>query len=320
MKHKLYEAMRKGHQILAAEHDSTPPETALRGGNSGCFVGESQIAGACPKSAVLRYFGIQKPTSFDQQLMFDAGVNNEDAVTAMLGAAGVYYRCEENWPTKWEAGGIPVTGRPDIVVGQETGPLEKDFIPEYGVEEKLLCSVWSVMKNAHFIVGGGPKTNHVIQAAHYSWQNDYLPWVIHYSSRVNWAIPFYAQRPSKKNPEGYFTEDHRALRRDDKGIPYTFLPFVSLYDLTWVEDTLLIDNQLTAISGEGIRKYYEYLAACIKSREVPKIQSLYNHKGELIPIDKNEAVRYYDFIEAREDSGFDTWLDDCREIAKENEA
>ena len=322
-KHRLYNKLQEGYKNLTAEEDrGADATTALRGGNSGCFLSEDMIAGADPRASILRYFGIEISEGFDQQLMFDAGLKNEDSVTEQLKAAGQSFLCEEEIPTVWSAKGIPVTGRPDVVVGSWSEPDKHgQFCPEYGIELKMLCSVWSVMKQAHFIKDSKPKTNHVIQAAHYSWQNDYLPWVLQYISRTNWAIPFYAQKPSKKNPEGYFSEpDHRALRKDDKGVPYTFLPFMSLYDLTWDNDILSIDDAVTAVTGGGINQYYRYVAECIQNKTVPEIQSLYDHTGALIPVDKNENIRYFKFTEARENSGFDTWLDDCRAIAKEANA
>jgi len=325
MKNRLYNKLQEGYKILTAEENrGADAGTALRGGNSGCFVGTDQIAGADPRTSILRYFGIEISEGFDQQLMFDAGLKNEDSVTEQLKAAGVDFLCEEEIPTVWSAKGIPVTGRPDVVVGKMIPGVSGSklhFDPEYGIELKMLCSVWSVMKQAHFIKDSKPKTNHVIQAAHYSWQNNYLPWVLQYISRTNWAIPFHAQKPSKKNPEGYFTDpDHRALRKDDKGIPYTFLPFMSLYDLTWNNGMLAIDDTVTAVTSGGINEYYRYVADCIQTKQVPEIQSLYDYNCDLIPVDKNENIRYFKFSEAREDSGFDTWLDDCRAIAKEANA
>ena len=316
MKHKLIGSLVSGFDAMeAAASIVEESKDALRGGNSGCFVEEGRIAGSDPRVGILRYFGIQEKTDYRKQLMFDAGLTNEDSIVGQLKAAGCAVRMEEEVPVKWKAGHMDVTGRPDVMVGEV---MDDKFAAEYGIELKLFCSVWSVMKHANFIRESKPKTDHIIQAAHYSWQNSYLPWVVLYANRVNWSIPFYAQKKTKRMPDGYFTDrDSPALRKSDDDVPYTFLPFVCGYDLSWDGDQLLVEGKHSAVRGEGIRQYYEYLASCIKDREVPEIQSLYDFNGDRIPEDKNDNIRYYKFKEARENLGLDTWLEDCKEITKD---
>lgn len=320
MKKKLFSALQTGYDALEARRDMAEAgKDSLRGGNSGCFVGEGKIAGCDPRVSVLRYFGVETKEGYSKQLMFDAGLTNEDSITAQLLASNTAFKREEECPVAWEAGGMAVTGRPDVKVGRLDlldGSTLHGFIDEYGIELKLFCSVYSVIKHAHF-AGGVPKTDHIIQSAHYSWQNNYLPWVLLYTSRVNWAVPYYATKPSQKKPEGYFCDPtHPALGYDDSGRPYRIEPFLSAYDLTWKEDRLIVGEHETAVTGEGVRQYYEYVAKCIQERIVPETNSLYDFMGNKIPDDKNDNIRYYDFKEADESKGFDYWLANCKEITE----
>ena len=75
----LYATLVKGWETQKKAHDQKEEAAlhTLRGGNSGCKVGDI-IFGADPREVVLRYFGISTATSFDDQLGFDAGFANED--------------------------------------------------------------------------------------------------------------------------------------------------------------------------------------------------------------------------------------------------
>jgi hypothetical protein len=309
---KLFNSLRQGwehNQLQRPKEDAEKNavlgvESRLRGGNSGCFI-DGKVAGYDPRKTILRYMGIEMPSDFETNLMFD--------------------------PIQWQtSNGTYVTGRPDIVVGEyeeytiphSDGARTMRFKPEYGVEEKLICSPHSAMKHANF-AKNAPKTEHMIQSAHYSWQNNYLPWVIHYTSRVNW--PYMYGEPSKSNPKGWWTDpDHPAINRPSPGArPFRITPFQSFYDLTWeVNDTrtdgvALIDGRPTAVTAQGIKEYYDYCARCIANKIVPKVPSTLDLWGDEFPLDKNEQLKYYEFSEAREDDGWDVWINDCRQIMED---
>ena len=272
-----------------------------RGGNSGCMTEDGTIIGYNPRHTVLRHLGVEKRVTLDDDLIFDAGFRNEDHLTELLGLAGVRYKCEEDIPVAWALpNGQTITGRPDIVVG-----LDGDsWVPHYGIEVKLISSNGKMMAHSHF-GEANPNAKHVCQGAHYSSKFG-IDWVLAYISRAHYTSFYW--RPDR------FQFEHRSMLVDESnGKVIKVGPFMSLYDLTWDGDKLLIDDKPTIITASGIERYYQYCSDCVKNEVIPERGGEVDIFGK--KVDKNENVLYDDFNGATEVS-FEAWVADCREIAE----
>jgi len=306
-KHILYQFLQDGYTKMkeGSEAAENAKRETLRGGSGGCITKDGKVIGNDPRKVLLRYFGVQTPVGFNQQLMFDAGLSSEDNWTALLDHNQTSFKCEEEIPMRREIDMDGkkhlITGRPDIVVGDES---DGTFTPSLGVELKLICSVHTLVKVANF-ADNKPKSDNVIQSAIYADHFD-VPWVLAYTSRVNWAAPYYAKNR--------WTFDHDALKKDDKGNVYNITPFISLYDLWFEGDVLMLDGEPTAITRSGILRYYKYLAYCADNRVIPDKRTSRDHMGQPFAPNKNENIRYYDFKDEVTNQGFDTWLESCRKI------
>lgn len=307
-KHILYQHLQDGYGVMktGAEAAEAGKSFTLRGGSGGCITEEGHVIGNDPRKVLLRYFGVQTPVAFENQLMFDAGLSNEDSWTELLKKNGTTFRCEEEIPMTRiiNVGGEEhkITGRPDIVLGNDD---IDGFTPTLGIELKLICSVHTLVKVANF-GDGKPKSDNVIQSAVYADHFD-IPWVLAYTSRVNWAAPYYAK--------SRWQYDHRALKRDEKGNVYNITPFISMYDLRFDEDILLLDDEPTAITRSGILRYYQYLAHCADNKIIPDSRTNRDFMGQPFAAGKNDNVKYYEFSKETLDQGFDEWVASCKVIA-----
>jgi len=153
----------------------------LRAGQTGMADEFGNIAGQCAAQAWLRSQGVEynKPDA-KTMIMFDGGNANEDAWLKVLKAGwDGPILCEEEIPTRWLTDSeTPVTGRPDVVL------CDKDEKPQLGIELKQCMSFWSVRD---VLFEGNPKTAHLLQAAHYSWQLG-IPFELWYTGRSEFAI------------------------------------------------------------------------------------------------------------------------------------
>ncbi len=137
--------------------------------------------------------------------------------------------------------------------------MHPDGTPDVGVELKGIFSMWSAI-GVHFDLK--PKSDNLIQAAHYSWALGKLPWWLIYSSRGEFHVstaPRWLQDKFKPGP--VYDVEYR-----DDGAPLKITPFNRVYDLTWNKDGHLyyqtdgLDTPVkTAITGEGIKAFYESL-------------------------------------------------------------
>lgn len=318
-KFQLYQRLQDGQAIKQKKYEADSKETLgrWRGGSGGCITDDGKLIGNDPRKVVLRYNDIQTVVSFDKQLMFQHGFSNEDNWLEWLHAADVVTRCEEEIPMtrEFDVNGIThkITGRPDTIVGSYPEGLPKtveNFKPALGIEYKAVCSFHTAMKVANFI-DNKPKSDNVVQSAIYA-DHFNIPWVLAYTSRVNFPVSY--GWPSKSNPDGRFTE-HRALKCDDNGREFTLQPFVSLYDLEFIGDVFHLDGEPTAITRQGIERYYTYLAECQDNKTVPELRPLYDHWGKKIPAAKNDALRYDDFVSGYSED-WDEWIEACTLIAE----
>lgn len=272
------ELLKKGHDILNAKHDELE-KTKLgtyRGGNSGAKLG-NKIYGKCHRITLARTLGYAPDIATDRNIMFAAGVTNEDSWNDVLVAAwdGVVLR-EEEVPIKWmTTAGTPVTGRPDFVLAERTmtipnpadpspfaGDVSVEVVkPVLGLELKLVSSFWTMVS---VLIGREPKSDHVIQAAHYSWQLG-IPFELWYTSRVDWAISGWTEkffRGMDKLMSWVWNEP--IIASGAKG-PKKVFPFYIGYELEWDGDLMYYrqvgtaDWFATVVTKESIANYYNFI-------------------------------------------------------------
>lgn len=242
----------------------------LRAGNSGCLVdvdNEPTVLGKCGRLTHLRSLGWDEATEDQRQLMFGAGYDNEDEWLGTLSRGyGGTIRREGEIPIRWTtSSGVVVTGRPDIVMGQElqrgapSSEPKVEFTPELGLELKLVSSIWTAYDVHYKLV---PKTPHLVQAAHYMWQLG-VPYKLLYTSRVDWHPPRFPAVQNKILSAGYDIKTKDGPRGAEV---VKIFPFFREYELELRDGRLYYYTQgLTApvetyITIEGIQAYYEWVA------------------------------------------------------------
>lgn len=286
-----------------------------RGGNSGCITEDGLIIGASPRDAVLRHLGIEIPPTLDDDLIFEAGFKNEEHWTELLTWANVPHKQEEEIPVKWALpNGETITGRPDIVVGARNTDATRPgvFVPEFGVELKLISSNGKMMRHSHF-GEANPIPYMVCQSAHYSSQMG-LPWVLAYTSRAHYTAFYWGAAKWKFNQNG--TEPHRSCIVDQKkGTVVNVKPFISMYTLTWEGDNLLMDGNETIITASGIERFYQYCSDCVRDKVIPTHGDNIDIWGKKEP-KQSPHVMYDDFAEANTEAGFDQWVTECKDIVE----
>lgn len=296
MKLQLYEMLQRGFEEKQARdkaHRLANPGGSWRGGNSGCITEDGTIIGSSPRGAVLRHLGIEMPTTLDDDLIFDAGLRNEDHWADLLKLANVPHLQEEECPIKWALpNGETITGRPDILLPDK-----------FGIELKLISSNGKMQRHSHF-GGANPIAYHVCQAAHYSHQAG-IPWVLAYTSRAHYTAFYFGA--------GRWKYEHRSMLMGDNGKVINVKPFISMYDITWDGDNMLMDGKPTIITATGIERFYQYCSDCVRNKVIPE------HGGEIDIWGKKEEkgshhVTYDDFAEAPTNLGFDEWIVNCRDI------
>lgn len=168
----------------------------LRGGSTGMVNEQGEVIGTCAAQAYLRMKGINgKPVDAAKELMFAGGRLNEDHWLSVLKESyDGPILCEEDISTCWKTDqGIPVTGRPDIVLCTNTTPDDPKAIasgdtfvkPACGIELK---QVMSVNSGYNVLIKKTPQLKHLMQAAHYMWQLD-CPFELWYTNRNNLDMP-----------------------------------------------------------------------------------------------------------------------------------
>jgi len=298
---KIYALLNKGFEEMQERRriEEDQKEPALRGGNSGAMLPDGTIIGGDPRIAVLRYLGIETPVDFDLQLLFHAGLLNEEAVAELLEMSGAKFKREEDCPVEWMTkNGSSVTGRPDF------GELEIDG-KKGGIELKAILGNWSAVKYAHFGYAK-PKPDNVCQGAHYFFKSGADFWVLMYISRSHTS--FYVGADKLKDP------NHRALKMN-KGKAVGAKPFMSIYEMQKGEDGFIyMDGKKTVIDEASIDRYYEYVYDCIRNEKVPVVNSAADIYGN--PIKLKEYNTY--FIYDTRISNWSEWVLDCQQRALES--
>lgn len=311
----LYSMLQNGFAIKQENRrreQEANPGADWRGGNSGCITEDGVIIGESPRKAILRHLGIEMPTTLDDDLIFEAGFKNEEHWSELLTLANVPHKEEEDIPISWALpNGETVGGRPDIVIGSRNTDSRK-FVPEFGVELKLISSNGKMMRHAHF-GEANPISYHVCQAAHYSSKMG-IDWVLAYTNRAHFTAFYWGPAKWKFNQTDSLP--HRACLTDPKnGKVISVAPFISMYDITWDGDTMLMDGKPTIITASGVERFYQYCSDCIRDKIIPP------HGSDVDIWGKKEAKgshhpKYDEYAEANEDDGFDQWILECRDIAE----
>ncbi len=301
----VLELFRKGQETLKqkARDLEAGKSGVLRAGNAGLWFEDGKHTGYCAAKTWLRFKGIsieslgQEAEVKSRELMFEAGRINEDAwydVLANSGWQGAIKR-EEEIPIKWELqkSKISVTGRPDMVLLDETGK------PAHGIELKLVSAIWTART---VLVARTPKLAHLIQAAHYMWKLD-APFEIWYTNRTDFeckadfslaAYPQYGEPGSEHFTYRFYKHDAdpetgkfkqkpienetqflllREAGEEVSAVVAKYKPFIQGFKLQfdnkgrlWYLDACNpeAEAKMTVVTREGIERYYETIATMDK--------------------------------------------------------
>ena len=270
---KIQELFELGTRNMVMAHDELEKTKVgiLRAGNTGLMLADGRVTGKCARLTYLRYKGIRvEEADYSRELMFAAGRTNEDSWLEVLRAADptLVIKREEEIPIAWTTdNGVPVTGRPDIVLGHN-GLLSGKFVPEIGIELKQACSLWTVRDVG---IQMKPKMLHLMQAAHYSWQLG-IPFELWYTNRTDFAVMGWAQRNFPKPGE----PGSDRCEYNDKGEIKKVLPFVQGYELMWTPAGQMNYRAVgherwttTLITQQGIVDYFSTVAAMDETDVLP---------------------------------------------------
>jgi hypothetical protein len=298
-KHYYYKMLRLGYlrKELRDRKERLAAPLSLRGGNSSACFG-NRIIGLNPKSAVLRYLGLELPNSFDTQLLFAGGFGNETHHSELLNEAGVDFKEEEQVPINWsvtvlnddeEPITFPISGRPDHC-------LMKDDKVVFVLEQKQIASSWKSFTLANF-GEAQPKPENICQAAHYSYMHGKVPSALVYTSRT-WNA---AKKPTSK----FINPEHRAVMKGGEDFVIGIKPHMALYDLEWRDDDYLyMDARKTVITFARIQQYYELIAHSIVTKTIPDFH--YSDQWGK-PMTKSKVEKYWNFKDCPE-TDWDTWI------------
>jgi hypothetical protein len=320
---KAIDLYQQGRNVEIKEHAEAEvtKKGTLRGGSSGCLTDHGDIYGTCHRMALARYKGFQPEIEEISYTWFDAGFANEDAWMKKLGktveAMGPDYelKAEEECPIVWEANGVKVTGRPDIMI------FEKG-VPILGLELKVVCAVNSAIS---IYCEDKPKINNLIQAAHYSMAHN-CPFNLVYSFRNRSIAPGWASRfkdkltvkekifPPRMRKDGTYGKEF--VKRE-----YIIEPFTKEFRVGFEGDKVYYikdngDRVNTPLTGEGIRRYYELIVDMEKDKDLHTRIAQTDLEGKLLPYD---PCNYCPFKDACDDFeyDYDSWMDKIRLICEE---
>ena len=257
----------------------------LRAGSTGFINEQGEFLGSsnsCPRLLLLRSLGIDKTSvekMIEDDLMFGAGRSNEVEWVNTLKAGvkakgfGIDVLREEEFPIAWSLdNGVKVTGRPDIILrGKQSGK------PLLGVELKQIVALSSAVK-----VLIEPKFSHLLQAAHYSYILGKIPYELWYTNRSIWPIADISSEWLLKDflavikPDSPFVEKVTKQGQDLIGKLKTYRKG---YKLIWRKNDKGQDSleyhgigeslsQVTCITWDGIKKYFEFVSEMIKTNEL----------------------------------------------------
>lgn len=238
----------------------------LRVGSAGCMISDDACIGKCPQTALARFLGYQLPVD-SSQAYFDGGIDNESVWDANMIASGQEFKCEEDIPIVHTLPcGTKITGRPDMVLGEEVEKHEKytHFTPRLMIELKACQATNSA---AQKILQEKPATDHLIQAATYSMFLG-VPASLVYTSNVSGGIT------------NYFTSKEVG----QKDVSFGKIEFRLGWDqgnLYYMQGNNKID---TVVTQQGILDYYSNIAKMAREGKPNLIyQDMIDVEGEMLP-------------------------------------
>jgi hypothetical protein len=308
----------KGRQLEISEHEAQEvhKKHTLRGGSSGCISKSGDVYGTCHRKAWARFSGLQSSPEDIAYTWFDAGYGNEDIWLKKMERAvadlGPQFsvKSEEECPIKWEAAGVPVTGRPDIMVFEGETPV-------LGVELKVVCTVNSAI-NVH--CKDEPKIDNLIQAAHYSMAHN-CPFNLVYSFRSRSRVPGWAERYKDKLTLSYEKtfENSKTGRKFTKR-EYAIEPFIKEFKIGFEDDVIFYikengEKVITNFTASGIKKYYELVAKIGENKDLHTRVANKDLEGNILPYD---PCNYCPLQEACDnfENDYDSWMDKVKLICE----
>lgn len=316
---KIIDKLKLARQInsgISSEHEKARIGT-LRGGSGGIATLEGETAGRCPRLSYLRSIGLEVQDEMPEEklIVFDRGKDQEYSVLNDIERTLSNDTCllkEEQIPTEWfTKNGMKVTGRPDGVICKIV-PLNKRLLGVgysntlvLGLEIKSIGSFWV---SRDVLLAGKPKLDHLIQAAHYSWQlgkqvglsdQEGLPYKLIYRQNSQLIIPKYPTKGGglpipgfisqflPKNKDDTTHKLHGLIKFDKSGVPGEIKPYTLVYDIKIVDGTLKFKPESdeeyieTVVTVEGIRQYYELVSKLKESgAEAPVAPDSIDYSGE----------------------------------------
>lgn len=175
----VIEMTEQGQIALSLEHAAKEVDKlhTLRIGSAGCITEDGEFIGANPYMVLARFMGYSTKKTLGTYNIFDTGYANEYSWEANLKAANIPFLTEEEYPVNVAVGKYRLTGRPDLVLGDNSSGV---FVATQGVELKAMCSSNTV----RMFASEDPKTENLIQAATYSMHLG-IPWTLAYSAGFN---------------------------------------------------------------------------------------------------------------------------------------
>ena len=322
-----YELVTAGLRAIREAHDvlETGKQGTLRAGNTGVVLADGTVVGKCARLTYLRAIGIDAgDDDASRELMFGAGTSNEDRWYDMLVRGGISpdrIRRETEIPIIWKtSSGRLVTGRPDLVL-VSPGAREQDgtegVVPERLIELKLVSSLWT---GRDVLVRGEPKTMHLMQAAHYSWQLG-CPGELWYTNRTDFHIPYGKEWPASGQPGSEY------FQYDKYGKCMKLLPFVVGYSLDWRGGDLyyqrLPSGQLPAgpwvksvVTKQGIVDYYELVDGMLApgTNDLPPRPTNLKPDGSGEGYDPCSYCPLQSVCDKREGAGKAAWVEEARRM------
>lgn len=323
---KLLEAYQQGQDLLEKKRseDNAAKSQDLRGGNSGCIVhhnGETHVLGACPRKTLLRLKGHDSPIDFATSIMFAGGHGNEanwlEKLGAFAAANNLIIKAESDYPLTWALpSGRIVSGSPDAVL------LDKDMaggeFPILGIELKAVCAL-NTFKGT--ILNGEPKTDNVIQTAHYLNTlrkiNGGANYKLVYTSYVNFPISGYYVKdfPRQGQPGSHLCEYNA------KGEAKTARPAIAVYDVDITKDGAIDYRReeesawtRTLLTVQGIKDFYAAVDTMEADADLGPRPNQITCTGGRAPYSICNYCDLGPLCDAYEGAGFHTWLKQCTKL------
>ena len=277
----LYEEGRKISQDKHKEAEEKAKRT-LRVGSSGCLLPDGSVLGTSPWKALARFLGYQIPITDKSFDIFDGGYTNESMWDRYLRERGTEFTGESNYPLRYEIEGVPVTGRPDLVI---LNKITKE--PVFGIELKGIMS----LKTAQDVLyGDKPKDDNFIQAAHYCHKFN-LPWILCYTSNSVFEGNYWTKKNYGVESVPPFSKEFKIGCEDGK-----------FYYIT--ESGIKVP---TLVTVEGIEDYYRAILESAKQRDISWMQM---SEGDIHGVRRNYDLNLYDdlCLLVSPNTSFDNWV------------